>query len=107
VVVETKNIINVLLIVFTTIVMSVSYVGATMANPVYLGQVDAQSVIGSDADVVIEDLINGGVNTVAVQVYPDDDEAGVYWQSSLAPTREDVLGPFIIKAHAKNLKVWA
>ena len=99
----------VLLIALTITILSVSYANAsaTATTPVYLAQVDAKSVIGSDADTVIADLIKGGVNTVAVQVYPDDDRAGVYWQSSLAPTRKDVLGPFITKAHAKNLKVWA
>jgi hypothetical protein len=88
-------------------IISMNYASATTTTLVYLAQVDAKSVIGSDADVVILDLVKGGVNTVAVQVYPDDDNAGVYWQSSLAPTRKDVLGPFITKAHAKNLKVWA
>lgn len=80
---------------------------AEPARPVYLAQIDAQTVIGYGSDAVINDLIKGGINTVALQVFPDNGEKGVYWNSSLVPTKEDTLGRFIDKAHEKNLRVWA
>lgn len=76
-------------------------------RPVYLAQIDAQTVIGHGSQSVIDDLIEGGINTVALQVFPDEGEDGVYWNSSLLPTKRDLLGTFIDRAHEKNLSVWA
>lgn len=97
-----------LLIICTIAAGRINVCGAEpFARPVYLAQIDAQTVIGHGSQAVLDDLIKGGINTVALQVFPDEGEDGVYWNSSLMPTKRDLLGMFVDKAHEKNLKVWA
>ena len=74
---------------------------------VYFVQVDAKTVVKIGADAVVSDLLAGGVNTVALQVFSDEDIVGVYWDSEIAPVREDILGEFVSVAHENGLSVFA
>ncbi len=74
---------------------------------VYFVQVDAKTVVKRGADAVVSDLVAGGVNTVALQVFSDEDIVGVYWDSDIAPVRKDILREFISVAHENNISVFA
>ncbi len=74
---------------------------------VYFVQVDAKTVVKRGADAVVSDLLAGGANTVALQVFSDEDVVGVYWDSDIAPVREDILGDFVSVAHENGLSVFA
>ncbi len=74
---------------------------------VYLVQVGAKTVIERGADAVVSDLKRGGANTVALQVFSDEDYTGVYWDSKIAPVRQDILDEFILEAHENGLSVFA
>jgi len=74
-------------------------------EPLYLAQIDAETVLKYGNEALIEDMIKGNVNTVVLQVFPDD-KYGVYWNSSIAPTKKDLLRDFIDKAHDNNIEVW-
>ncbi|RLG15374.1 MAG: hypothetical protein DRN71_01465 [Candidatus Nanohalarchaeota archaeon] len=74
---------------------------------VYFVQVDAKTVVKRGADAVVSDLVAGGANIVALQVFSDEDIVGVYWDSDIAPVREDILGDFVSVAHENGLSVFA
>ena len=68
---------------------------------VYLAQIDARTVMDKD-EGLIKDLLKGNVNTIALQVYPDDNEV---LSSSLSLNKE-MLKDFINISHKNNLKIW-
>ncbi|MFH1432684.1 MAG: poly-beta-1,6-N-acetyl-D-glucosamine N-deacetylase PgaB [archaeon] len=80
--------------------------GSFEGRPLYFVQIDAQDVVNKGADAVIADLVAGGVNTVVLQVFSDDDEVGVYWNSKIAPVREDILSEFVSLSHDNGLSVF-
>ncbi len=77
------------------------------ATNVYFVQVDAKTVVNRGTDAVVSDLLLGGVNTVALQVFSDEDVVGVYWDSDIAPVREDILREFVSVAHENDISVFA
>jgi len=81
--------------------------GPADGSHVYLVQVGAKTVINRGADAVVSDLKRGGANTVALQVFSDEDYTGVYWDSKIAPVRQGILDEFILEAHEEGLSVFA
>ena len=74
---------------------------------VYFVQVGAKTVIERGADAVISDLKRSGANTAVLQVFSDEDYTGVYWDSKIAPVRQDILSEFVSEAHEEGLSVFA
>lgn len=76
-------------------------------KPIYMVQIDAGTVLEGDSVTLLNHLADANVNTVALQVFPNEGEKKVYWKSDIAPSGDDALSAFIDLAHKKNIGIWA